>query len=126
MMREEPKDVLDDILSRWHSWAKGYSPMPVCGADPMFREAKASRSWDSADDILESEVNNSIMETVDFQVGEMQDPHRSAIYCLARNCASGVSVWNSPRLPTDPFERTTIVIEGRNQLSRRLLKAGVL
>ena len=126
MMRDESKEILDDILGRWHSWAKGFSVVPTRGADPMFREAKANKCWDSADDILEAEIKSKIMKAVDFQVSEMLDPHRTAIYFNARNCATGRSVWTSPRLPNDPLERGVIVLEARNRLMRRLISAGVL
>ena len=125
-MRDDSKEILDDILSRWHQWAKGFSVVPVCGADPMFRDAKANKCWDSADDILEAEINSKIMKAVDFHVSEMKDPHRTAIYFNARNCATGRSVWLSPRLPADPLERGVILMEARNQLMRRLMNSGVL
>ena len=126
MMRDDSRAILDDLLGRWHSWARGYSPVPTCGSDPMFRGAKSSRSWDSTEDILDAEVTASIMKAIDFQVSEMQEPWRSAIYCLGRNCATGVAVWRSPRLPADPFERGTIVLEARNQITRKLMAAGVI
>lgn len=125
-MRDDSKTVLDDILEKWHRWARGYSAVPVAGSDPMFRDAKAGRCWDSADDILEAAINIKIMKDVDFQVSEMQEPHRSAIYENARNCATGVSVWRSPRLPVNVEERSIILLEARNQLMRRLMSAGVL
>ena len=126
MMRDDSTAILYDLLSRWHQWARGYNPMPVCSADPMFRSARSNRSWDSADDILDASINASTMEALDFQVGEMLEPWRAAIYCLARNCATGVSVWRSPRLPEDPFERTTIVVEARSKLMKKLIEAGII
>lgn len=125
-MRDDSKAIFDDVLARWHLWARGYSAVPVAGSDPMFRDAKAGRCWDSADDILEAEINKKIMKEVDFQVSEMLDPHRSAIYENARNCATGVAVWRSPRLPANVEERSIILLEARNQLMRRLMSAGVL
>ena len=126
MMQNESTEILEDLLSQWHRWARGYKSFPGGGSDPMFRGAKSSRAWDSSDDILDAEINSKIMHALDFQVGEMQEPWRSAIYCLARNCATGVSVWRSPRLPEDPFERTTIVVEAKNQLIKKLLAAGII
>lgn len=127
MMHNDSSRILDDILSRWHSWAKGYVPIPVCGADPMFRNAKSSgRHWDSTSEVIEDEIQGKILEAVDFQVSEMQDPHRTAIHFLARNLATGRSVWLSKRLPEDPLERATIVADARNQLTRRLMQAGVM
>ena len=118
--------ALDDILARWHAWARGYSPAGRQGACPMFRQARSSRGWDDTADIIDAEVHQSTMEAVDFQVGEMQDPHRAAIHAHARNLHTGRSVWPSPRLPADPMERAVILLEAMNQLMRRLMAAGVL
>lgn len=125
-MKDECSEKFDDVLARWHVWAKGYSVVPVAGADPMFRDAKAGRCWDSADDILEAEVEKKIMKDVDFHVSEMKEPHRSAIYEKARNCATGRDVWRSPRLPASSEERSIIVLEANNKLMRKLIAAGVL
>ena len=126
MIRDDSKAILDDILSRWHRWAKGFSAVPVAGADPMFRQACSSRQWDRSDDVIDAVIEVKIMESVDFQVSEMADPHRTAIHINARNCFSGVSAWSSPRLPTDPIERGIVVMEARNMLMRRLMTAGVI
>lgn len=126
MMHNDSKAILEDILARWHSHCKGYSAVPVCGADPMFRNAKSRSGWDSADDVMDAQINAKIMKAVDFQVGEMKEPHRSAVYELARNLHSGVSVWKSPRLPRDPLERGVIVVEARQQITKRLMAAGII
>ena len=118
--------ILDALLGEWHRWARGYSPVPTSGAAPMFRNAKSSRGWDSASEVVDDEVNASTMRSIDFQVGEMNEPHRSAIYVHARNCSTGRMVWSSPRLPTCPMERSLIVAEAKNMLARRLLSAGVI
>ena len=125
-MHNDSKAILDDILGRWHAWAKGYSAVPVCSADPMFRDAKSRGGWDSADDVLDAAINSKIMKAVDFQVSEMQEPHRTAIYVTARNLHTGNSVWSSPRLPTDPLARGVIVVEAKAMLTRRLMAAGSL
>jgi hypothetical protein len=126
MMRDDFHDRLDDLLSRWHHWAKGYIPVPTCGADPMFRNAKSSKSWDSTAEVVEDELTNSQMKSVDFHVGEMKDPHRSAIYIHARNCYTGRNVWLSPRLPQDPMERAQILGDAKAILIGKLLSAGVM
>lgn len=126
MMQDDSKAILDDILSRWHSWAKGYSPVPVCGADPMFRNNKSPNQWDTVDEVIDEQITSKIMQAVDFQVGEMKDPYRSSIYILARNCATGRNVWLSPRLPKELMARTAIVQEARSQLTRRLMNVGVM
>lgn len=126
MMRDDFHDRLDDLLSRWHHWAKGYIPVPTCGADPMFRNAKSSKSWDSTAEVVEDELTNSQMKSVDFHVSEMKDPHRSAIYIHARNCYTGRNVWLSPRLPKDPMERARILVDAKAIIIGKLLSAGVM
>jgi hypothetical protein len=127
MMRNESDMILDDLLSRWHSWARGFQVCPEPGADPMFRNVKSGRrNWDSLDDIIESDLTSATMEAVDFEVGEMPEPGRSAIYANARNLASRHVVWSSPRLPSDPAERAILILEARTVLMRRLLRAGIM
>lgn len=118
--------ILDALLSEWHNWARGYSPVPTCSAGPMFRNAKSAKGWDSASDVVEDELAAKTMQAVDFHVGEIGDPHRSAIYIHARNCCTGRNVWSSPRLPACPMERGVILAEAKNMLARRLLSAGVI
>ena len=125
-MHNDSHQILDDILSRWHSWARNYKANQQTPRDPVFRDAKSGRGWDSTDEIIEDEITNSMMEAVDFQVSEMKDPHRAAAYVLARNLSTGRSVWLSPRLPVDPIERATVVAEARNQLTKRLMAVGVM
>ena len=125
-MKDDSKAILDDILSRWHAHCKGYSPLDVVGVDPLFRDKISRSGWDSSDDILDAQINGKIMDAVEFQVSEMKEPHRSAIYLTARNLHTGNSVWNSPRLPTDPMERAGIVVDARVMLIKRLVFCGVM
>jgi hypothetical protein len=126
MMRDATDAILDDLLARWHRWQTGFQVVPQPGADPMFRNVKSGRTWDSTADIIEDEIDASTMEAIDFQVGEMPEPKRSAIYANARNLVARAAVWSSPRLPTDPMERAILVLEARNALMQRLLRAGVM
>ena len=126
-MMNDSRYILDDLLRQWHAHCKGYSPIPVAGADPMFRNAKAGRGYDTTAEIIEDELHGSTMETIDFQVDQMQDPHRAAIYELARNLWTEQSVWKHPRLEKlDALERATVVAQARNQLTSRLMQAGVM
>lgn len=125
-MMNDSASILDDLLARYHAWAKAYSPVPTRGADPMFRNVKSGKSWDSTSDVIEDELNGKTMEAVDFHIGEISDPHRAALYILARNCYTGRNVWLSPRLPADPMERGVVIMEARTRLTRRLMAAGVM
>ena len=125
-MHNDSAAILDDLLSRWHSHCRAYKANQQTPRDPMFRNTKSGRGWDSTEEIIEDEIHGSMMEAIDFQVSEMQDPYRAAIYALARNLSTGRSVWMSPRLPQDPLERATVVAEARNQITNRLMRCGVM
>jgi len=126
MIRDDFHDRLDDLLSQWHWWAKKYIPVPTCGADPMFRNAKSAKGYDTTAEVVDDELTSSQMKTIDFHVGEMKDPYRSAIYVHARNCYTGRNVWLSPRLPSDPMERARILGEAKAMIIGKLLSAGVM
>ena len=132
MMRDlTQRDQLDGLLREWHQWQIGYSPIPTCGADPMFRNAKSGKGWDSTDQVIDDELHGSTMEAIDCQVQELPDvpllrPYRSAIYAIARNLHVNANVWMSPRLPKDVDERAVVIMEARNMLVRRLMAFGVM
>ena len=133
MMRNDSDVILDDLLARWHDHCAGERHITGGGADPMFRNAKSGRSWDSTQEIIEDEISSDTMDAITLHVsgdkrghGAMLDPWRSAIYVHARNLACRHAVWNNPRLPADPQERAVIVMEARNELMRRLFRAGVM
>lgn len=134
MMHNDSDAILDDLLSRWHHWMK---EKPVNGVDrlddPVFRDVRSRSGWDSAEEVLDREMEALRMRAVDFQVsgdargqGGLPEPYRAAIYCLARNCYTGRKVWMSPRLPRDPLELGVVLLEARNMLTVRLVAAGVL
>ena len=125
-MHDDSKAIFEDLLSRWHHPCKNSSTVPICGADPMFRNAVSPKGWDSTADIADDAVVSAQMKAMDFHVGEMQDPYRAAIHILARNCYTGRSVWVSPRLPQDPERRAEIVSDARAMLQGRLMRAGVM
>lgn len=125
-MMNDSAAILDDLLSRWHSHCRAYKANQQTPRDPIFRDTKSGRGWDSTDEIIEDEIHGSMMEAIDFQVSEMQDPHRAAIYVLARNLSTGRNVWISPRLPEAPLERARVVEEARGQITKRLMAVGVM
>ncbi|MFV0673650.1 hypothetical protein [Variovorax sp. tm] len=123
--------VLSELLVQWHRWQIGFTPVSTCGADPMFRNAKSGKGWDTTGQVIHDELNASTMEAIDFHVGELPEvertqPYRSAIYTIAKNLHAGSNVWTSARLPVDPMERSVIYMEARNMLTRRLIAAGVM
>ena len=126
-MRDEQDAILDDLLSRWHSWqlanktTRGYAPKAlVCG------DYRISRQYDDVSGALDDDLDNLRSRQVDHEVRQMGETHRAAIYTLARNLATGREVWFSPRLPQDKPARDAIVREARNILIGRLVASGVI
>lgn len=126
-MQTENDAILDDILSRWHCWAQ-HMPSEVGWHQVAqgFDQFRASRQYDDQNGALDALQWASVMEAVDFQVGEMRDPHRTAVHVMARNLYCGVSVWRSPRLPADVGARAKLMAEAREMVRERLIGAGVL
>lgn len=123
-MRNENDYLISDLLAAWHKWASGWSGMASHGACAMFSGVRSSRQWDSANDVVDGSLHNDQMKAIDFHVMELDPVHRTAIQIKARNLATGVSVWNSPRLPKDPEELAVVMMEATNALTKRLLAGG--
>ena len=117
---------LDSLLCAWHQWqrastARGWNSRAlVCG------DYRVSRQHDDSNGALDAELEHRTMKAVDFNVCQMLDPHKAAIYAQARALVSGAGVWSSPRLPVDAKARAVIVIAARGILTRRLQSAGVM
>jgi hypothetical protein len=125
LMKTENDAILDDILSRWHEHCLGFRP-GAQAASPMFRGALRARGEQTLQAITEDSHWAGVFKALDFHVGEMKEPWKSAIYCNAKNCYTGRTVWFSPRLPRDAIERAAIVAVARTQLIERLIQAGVM
>ena len=126
-MTETQSASLDDALSRWHSWqhgaivARGWAPKAlVCG------DYQVSRQYDDGNGALDSDIDDARCRQVDHDVREMQDPHRSAVYCHARNLSTGRTVWASPRLPQCRAARAALVAESLQIIARRLVASGII
>lgn len=117
---------LDSLLCAWHQWqrastSRGWNSRAlVCGDYPT------SRQHDDTNGALDADLEHRTMKQVDFQVCQMQDPYKAAVYANARALVAGVSVWSSPRLPLDRVERAVVVSDARAILTRRLQSVGVL
>lgn len=118
--------LLDEILSDWHRWARGWSGVAVASSCAMFANVKSSNQWDSESDVVDGELHNKTMKAVDFHVNELEPLHRTALQIQARNLSTGYHVWHSARLPSDVAQRAVILAEARNKLTQRLTKAGIL
>jgi hypothetical protein len=117
---------LNDLLIDWHHWAKRWSPHAEPTTGSMWRGVKSSRQWEDTLDIADQSQHNATMQAIDFCVGEMEPAYRTAIGIHARNLATGVSVWSSPRLPSDLQSRAQLLALAKQALSASLAKAGLL
>lgn len=118
---------LDALLIMWHTFASqegigwGYPSRA-----PASHQYRCSRQYDDTNGAIDGDVDRAIAQAVGHQVDKIADPHRTALHMNARNLASGVSVWSSPRLPADQLERAHVVAAARNMLARRLMAEGLL
>lgn len=118
---------LDALLIMWHTFASqegvgwGYPSRA-----PASHQYRCSRQYDDTNGAIDGDVDRNIAQAVGHQVDKIADPHRTALHINARNLKTGVSVWSSPRLPTDQIERAHVVAAARNMLARRLMAEGLL
>lgn len=133
MMHNDIDNILDSLLSDWHIWASNFRHVAQSGSCAMFTDVKSSRQWQDADEVLDNAKHASTMKAINFAIsgdkegkGAMDEPYKSAIYIKARNLTTGVNVWSSPRLPSDPLQRTEILMKAKTVLLMRLSAAGVM
>ncbi len=101
------REQINELLSH------GYPP--VC---PSTAGWLASRQWDADNGAFETDERGSLAAEVGRIVSEMAEPYKSALYVLARNRATGLTVWRSPRLPEDETKRAEIVGEALAMFER--------
>lgn len=118
--------ILDSLLSEWHQWAQGEQhARGWAQTSAGMSQWRSSRQYDSDNGALDGELDKSTMKTIDFQVSQMDDPYRAAIYMEAKNLAAGRHVFRSPRVPAG-LEGMSIMRVARLTLVNRLVTAGVL
>lgn len=127
MMQNDIDHLLNDHLVRWHKWCsryrfgKGYP-----SSDVTCRQSRTSKQYDYDNGAIDASVEDSIAEAFDAAMDRVEQPYRAALSIQARNLATGATVWNSPRLPADPMERSKILMDARNILLKVLASTGVM
>ena len=125
-MMNDSHEILSAMLCDWHRWACGYQHAAGISTSPTWREMKSGRQWDTLDEIMDSDLENSRMEAIDAIVMALCDVYRTSLQLQARNLHTGRSVWTSARLPTDIESRALILAEARMALASKLRDAGIL
>jgi len=125
-MMNDSYEILNSLMCDWHRWAMGYQHVGGINTSPMFREVKNGRQWDTIDEIIDGDIENSRMEAIDHIIMGLCDVFRTSLQIQARNLYTGRSVWSSARLPQDMGERQQILADARMALSAKLRDAGIL
>ena len=125
-MTDTHEERFDELLVMWHQWqtervTRGWHRRALVVGD-----YRVTRQYDDQNGKLDAEIEHGLMKCVDFQVSEIVEPYRSALYCLAKALTIGVTVFTSPRLPSDKVERELIVVSARRIGIDRFHKAGLL
>jgi hypothetical protein len=126
MMRNDIDNILNDLLVSHHKWSrrigfgKGYP-----GQSMTCKSARASRQYDDENGALDSGLEDSRMEAFDAVLYRIPQPFLTALQFQARNMATGLNVWSSPRLPLDIMERQVILLEARNKIMKELVLDGI-
>ena len=120
------ENTLDDLLTDWHQWARGWTAVAAYGSCAMFAGVRSSSQWDSEREVVDGALDNIQMRSFDFHVNELSPMHRTALQIEARNLATGSSVWTSARLPENLHERRMVLQQAKSALINRLIGAGIL
>jgi hypothetical protein len=126
-MVDGTEEVINDLLSRWHTWASQFAYVVgfnTCSS--AMQQFRASRQYDSENGALDQDVENRVMAAVDACIDRIHQPYRTALWINARNLCTGCAVWRSARLPTDDLERALLVAEARERFAKLLDQRGLL
>ena len=116
---------LDDVLSEWHSWQlSARDGRGFAHRSSVVGDFRISRQWDDVNGALDDDLDAMRMRQVEFEVEQLPDPWRSAIYALARSASTGAAVIHSGRVPLADWPR--VLAEARVRMRARLVGAGVI
>lgn len=121
MNREPFTDVLG-LLCLWWRWERGWLPVQGYPTEcPSTLGFRASRQYDcpftgygdeyTGNGSDETDARGQLAKHIGHIVHGMDEPYRTALFIIARNRSTGVSVWRSPRLPEDEKARMEICAE---------------
>lgn len=118
MIRDTTRQDILDMLVFWWNYERGWLPVDGYPTEcPSTRGYKVSSQYDDTNGAQDTDARGMLAKRIGQAVASIGEPYRSALYLLARNRATGVSVWVSPRLPTDDDERAQIVSDAVDKLA---------
>jgi len=111
-MNRDPFTDAISLLVFWWRYERNWTPVEGYPVEcPSTRGWHTSRQYDDMNGAQETDGRGQLAKDIGHIVNEMDEPYRTALYVLARNRATGVAVWRSPRLPENEQERMKIVAE---------------
>lgn len=114
-------DAVLELLDLWWRYEDRYQhARGFPGVCASTRDWRASRQWDDRNGALDADVDHKLAKHVGAMVWQVADPWRTALHFLARNRATGATVWVSPRLPKDQQERAQLVSQALDMLQKLL------
>jgi hypothetical protein len=121
------QEILNNLLASWHRWASAaHASAGFYTTNAACKLYRCSRQYDSHNGASDTDHESERMEAVGYCIDRMEQPWRTAVEFNARNLATGVVVWQSPRLPTNDIERAYVLIAARRMLSNLLERDGII
>lgn len=109
------RDVGDpiELLVLWWRYERSHdlSGMGYPSESPSCAGYRTSRQYDDVNGAQDTDALGKLALHVGHAVDRVEQPYKTALQITARNHATGLSVWRSPRLPEDPIERAAMVAE---------------
>lgn len=110
-----------ELLVLWWRAERGWTPVEGYPMEcPSTRGWRASRQYDDANGALDTDQRGALIRHIGHVVASIPDPYRTALYLVARNRATGVSVWRSARLPENEDARAELVADAVQMFVERI------
>ena len=110
-----------ELLALWWKAEREWTPVQGYPTEcPSTRGWRSSRQYDDTNGAEETDARGMLIRHVSQAVNSIQDPHRTALYMLARNHVNRAAVWQSARLPQDQDERAALVAEALEMFCARV------
>ena len=108
-----------ELLALWWKYESGWNHVQGYPTEcPSTAAYRSSRQYDSDNGAFETDTRGMFIRHVSGVIQNMDDPHRTALYVLAKNLVTGEKVWTSARLPDNKDARIRITAEAVELFSR--------